>query len=556
MLLRGLRRLIPAALLLAASLPAAISAAAAPSCTFELGFAALQQLIPQQVGACQENETHNPTNGDGLQHSSGGLLVWRKADNWTAFTDGFHTWINGPRGLQQRLNTQRFSWEGDFGAPGTTPVGGGGPSEPVLTLPVSTGPLSTAPAPFDSSPDGRFGGIQVSDVGVGVAQDLGLQWTREQFLWNNMPSFNPGLFASISTDQHLGSGLREVGLLNFFAPYCNGGQDKRVPCSNDAVTQYTTALARAEQGKVNSWIMYNEPDICNPSNPGYAWNSPNRAVDYLHYAQAAYTGIKAGNPGADVILGSLGITDSSCQTNGDEMTFWHQMLAALGNAPLPADEVSLNIHKEPEKIYDLIKSYHESMQQHGYDKSLWLMEVGIPLIPSLGPGNTTDSGLEVDKNNQESFLIQAYANAIAAGADHIGIYTMRDFPPSDPAYNTIKAAVKFMSHVTSAVKSPDNRSAGGKYVDRLEGVVTITMKGPGFETVVAYNRSLTPQTVTIPATATTAVVSDKHGNETTMSAQNGGYTVTLDPVGVVYNAPWGETVRFIGGSPVMLRQAD
>ncbi|MDE3077557.1 MAG: hypothetical protein KGJ86_19220, partial [Chloroflexota bacterium] len=307
--------------------------------------------------------------------------------------------------------------------------------------------------------------------------------------------------------------------------------------------------------KVDNWILYNEPDICNPSNPGFAWNSANRAQDYLRYAQAGYGAIKAASPGANVIFGSLGITDSTCQNNGDEMTFWHQLMDALGNSPLPADQISLNIHKEPEKIYDLIKRYHESMQQHGYDKSLWIMEMGIPVVPGLGPGNTTDGGLEVDKDNQESFLIQAYANAIAGGADHIGIYTMRDFPPSDPAYKTIKEAVKFMSHVTSAAKSPDNRSTGGKYVDRLDGVVTITMNGPGFQTVVAYNRSLTAQAVTIPATSSVAVVGDKHGNEQQVTAQNGSYTLTLDPVGVVYNAPWGETVRFIGGSPLMLRQA-
>jgi hypothetical protein len=53
----------------------------------------------------------SPANGDGLQHTSGGLLVWRKADNWTAFTDGFQTWINGPTGLQERLNTARLPWE-------------------------------------------------------------------------------------------------------------------------------------------------------------------------------------------------------------------------------------------------------------------------------------------------------------------------------------------------------------------------------------------------------------------------------------------------------------
>ena len=38
-------------------------------------------------------------------------MVWRKADNFTAFTDGYRTWVNGPDGLQQRLNSQRFAWE-------------------------------------------------------------------------------------------------------------------------------------------------------------------------------------------------------------------------------------------------------------------------------------------------------------------------------------------------------------------------------------------------------------------------------------------------------------
>ncbi len=80
-------------------------------CTFVLGFATIAGALPQQVGQCLDEEGHNPTNGDALQHTAGGLLVWRKADNWTAFTDGYHTWINGPQGIVERLNTQRFSWE-------------------------------------------------------------------------------------------------------------------------------------------------------------------------------------------------------------------------------------------------------------------------------------------------------------------------------------------------------------------------------------------------------------------------------------------------------------
>ena len=58
-----------------------------------------------------ENEHHNPENGDGLQRTTTGLMVWRKADNWTAFTNGSRTWVNGPFGVMERANTERFDWE-------------------------------------------------------------------------------------------------------------------------------------------------------------------------------------------------------------------------------------------------------------------------------------------------------------------------------------------------------------------------------------------------------------------------------------------------------------
>ncbi|HLY64336.1 MAG TPA: hypothetical protein VKU60_02285, partial [Chloroflexota bacterium] len=75
-----------------------------------LGFEALQQALPQQVGTCLEDQ-HFSGNGDAVQHTSGGLLVWRKSDNWTAFTDGDQTWVNGPSGIAKRINSERFDWE-------------------------------------------------------------------------------------------------------------------------------------------------------------------------------------------------------------------------------------------------------------------------------------------------------------------------------------------------------------------------------------------------------------------------------------------------------------
>ena len=115
-----LTALIVAGVLALLTLPAATTAA---DCQFILGFATLKALIdaaegPDKVGDCLENQRFNPENGDALQQTTGGLLVWRKADNWTAFTDGYRTWINGPYGLQARLNTETFDWE----APATPPA--------------------------------------------------------------------------------------------------------------------------------------------------------------------------------------------------------------------------------------------------------------------------------------------------------------------------------------------------------------------------------------------------------------------------------------------------
>ena len=92
-------------------LSGAVQPASAADCEFLLGFKTLYELIPDIVGECRGSQQYNPYNGDALQDTTGGLLVWRKADNFTAFTDGYRSWVNGPFGLQERLNQDRFEWE-------------------------------------------------------------------------------------------------------------------------------------------------------------------------------------------------------------------------------------------------------------------------------------------------------------------------------------------------------------------------------------------------------------------------------------------------------------
>ena len=98
-------------------------AAAQVGCTFTQGFKALRDQIPDIVGQCLENERFNQANGNAEQRTVNGLLVWRKADNWTAFTNGHTTWVNGPFGLQARLNSETFPWEAAAAPPAAPPAG-------------------------------------------------------------------------------------------------------------------------------------------------------------------------------------------------------------------------------------------------------------------------------------------------------------------------------------------------------------------------------------------------------------------------------------------------
>ncbi len=122
---------------------------------FRLGFKALADQIPGVVGTPVEDE-HYGANGDSLQQTTTGLMVWRKADNWTAFTNGDRSWVNGPNGVQERPNDERFPWEADrpaalppvetaTPAPSPTPIRSAPQTPPIIPTPAL--PAQAAPAP-------------------------------------------------------------------------------------------------------------------------------------------------------------------------------------------------------------------------------------------------------------------------------------------------------------------------------------------------------------------------------------------------------------------------
>ena len=67
-------------------------------------------LDRRTIGSCTAAPITAP-NGDIVQPTTAGLIVVRSLDGRAAFTDGVRTWIDGPSGVQRRMNGDRFSWE-------------------------------------------------------------------------------------------------------------------------------------------------------------------------------------------------------------------------------------------------------------------------------------------------------------------------------------------------------------------------------------------------------------------------------------------------------------
>jgi hypothetical protein len=72
--------------------------------TFELGVARLKQQLGDTMGTPVECEHPVSANGDTIQQTTTGLVIYRAATNTVIFTDGWRHWALTSRGM--------VSWEG------------------------------------------------------------------------------------------------------------------------------------------------------------------------------------------------------------------------------------------------------------------------------------------------------------------------------------------------------------------------------------------------------------------------------------------------------------
>ena len=472
--------------------------------------------------------------------------------------------------------------------------------------------------------DPGFGCTLASEQGVAAGIDhmnrLGLWWDREQFIWSAMDAYSDAALPTIATDRNFRVSREIVGLIQFTPSYAGGGSSEPAqfnpPSGLDLpYTHELNLYAQLVRGLVGSrrpldggsapsasglssisrWIPANEPDICRPRMPGYAWGGEphKRWVDrtdgsgpaaaneiddaererlLYRLVRVAYDAMIATDPGARLIFPSLSIVDRSCDSTPRQMRFWDGWVRFLAEQNdretlvaknFSFHDMSLTLHKEPERVYEMAANYRAALDGLSEtvgepdplagSRRLIAMEMGLQDDPGLGAF--------FDDTDAAHFIIQAIANALVGGADEVALHKLINYPLSQVSGQGARVAVRYMSHVTrqhpQRAKRPDIR--GERAANAYAGPVRIDLPGPGFTTTVFYNRKRAPMDLALTFTTTEATsadaihLSDHAGNEQALSP--GSHNLTLAAPRQTFNA-FGKNWAWIGGGTHVVRYSD
>ncbi len=407
-------------------------------------------------------------------------------------------------------------------------------------------PLLVDAAPARTIPDRRFGAIGTYE-NPHAATQLGAGWTRVRFAWadlqpNDSGEWNNNFFTDEQLAAELAAGREVVGLIVNTPPWAlEDGSRPGVPNGlytrdddpNNLWAAFLRKIVSRYAGRIDHWIVWNEPDIWDPSYPGRTWGGD--VKDFYQLQRVAYNVIKATNPNATVHLSAF---TYYWDVNYGRTPFFSRLLDEMIKDPSAAshndyfDVASANLYFRTDNVYDLIAWHHTQMRDRGFDKPIWLTETNA--APSSDPAwPVANPMFNITLDEQSNFTIQSFAMALAAGASRIAVYKMADVPADHaanpepfglvredgsrrPAFAAFQVAANYLSGFTQA--SLDHRD--GNYA-------LVTVKRGEAWTSIAWTRQPSPITIAVPAHAARAIVVDALGRQQGISARDGQYTIEL-----------------------------
>ena len=397
-------------------------------------------------------------------------------------------------------------------------------------------PEPTRQTGVERSGDRRFGVIE-SFEDPAAADRLGATWTRARFQWAEVQPDGPAQWEppldDEALDAELAAGREVVGLLIGIPDWA---RDRRglprglsLPAGDPDNTWgvFVAEVVGRYAGRIDRWIIWNEPDIDDPDAPGHTWDGD--IEQFAQLQRVAWLAAKEANPDAVIHLGAF--------TYFWDPGYFDRFLDVLAADPDAAandfyfDAATAHLYFQPNAVYNVLYAFRQVMADHGLDKPIWLVETNAPPMddPYWVVPNWT---LAVSLGEQAAFIPQALAAALSAGAERIAVYKLKDTAGDRvanpepfglmrwdesrrPAFDTYRVAIRLLGDVTAAERQ------------RWDAVGQVRLTQPGQTTTVLFARLPDSQTVRVPATADTAEWVSMWGGREEIEAEDGYFTVEL-----------------------------
>lgn len=403
---------------------------------------------------------------------------------------------------------------------------------------------------------GRRFGIVDSFVNPAEATAAGAQWTRIVLRWDVIQpggptDWKPANVPDPQLEAELAAGREIVAVLIGTPAWATeSGRSTAVP-PLEAWGDFVFKVATQYQGRINRWVIWNRPEVTDAASPNYTWAGS--VEDYYQLLKVAHQKIKAVDPTMSVHLAGLEAESSP------ETSYLAQLLGTISADPDAAaagyffDVVSYHLYYDPTQLLTIIPQAQQTLERYGLGtKPIWINELNAPPTDDYLAELEFTPVFQVSLQEQSAFVVQAVALGLAAGADRLAVYKLRNESFEALPYGLLRAdnsrRPAFTAFQTVATHFAGVQQADWQQIEETVYVVTLDRREQ--TTTVLWNTARTPITLKLTAIASQGFLINERGTIETITPQQGGYTLTLPPA----TCSNGDDC-FIGGAPRLIVEA-
>jgi hypothetical protein len=409
------------------------------------------------------------------------------------------------------------------------------------------------------------------------AAEMGVQWQRILFDWSAIQRHGPNDWTFGWSDLDMARREREAGrpMIGQFMStpsWASGTSDPKSPPlglehpADDPRNVWATwvgSVARRYAGVIDTWVMWNEPDVWSDENHARQWLGT--VEQYYRLLKVGYQAAKHANPRANVLM--AGMTYWWDAAYGREQYFERVLRLMTADPSAQAndwyfDGAVLQLYNDPRGLFDAPRIFREIMTKHGLQrpKPVWVNEFNaIPWDDPAAP--LSRAHFRATQDEQASFMLQAIAYALAGGVERVAVFKMLDDSPIkknvEQAFGLVRAdetmSPRPAFRTFQLLRQQMAPTARAQCID--EGPINrVYLEQPalGRRMTAIWNTSAQEREALIPALGSSAEAMDKFGQIRPLSVAGDGHIHVTLPRATANTIPGFPDSFFIGGEPLLV----